>query len=651
MVGRGERVWLVLVYALLTRLLVGQHSYSGFSGNMQVETRRTKHEHDSSETHTNVTSERTTDIHVQDMHKRHAPNREPGFVWRYGDYEAQRHWMEMAMHLPMKQWYTYDLDYWGLDYPPVTMYQSLLHAWIMKACADDGQQALEMDTSRGYESAPSKRIMRFTAICSESLLLWPALVAAALMLATRDPDAPTTEEAATPGKRTQMPMRGDAVLAICLMQPVLLLIDHGHFQYNSASLGLSLGAAVVICSACNAPQRRFWWATRTEGVRHCIGAILYTLAFMHKHIALYYSLAFFAHLLGGALRLGSIRNGAMRVGLLGIVVIGTFTAVLAPWIGEGRYMQVFARLFPLKRGVFEDYVANFWCATNPIMRWKTRAAESTRMIAVLGAIMTLAAALPTVVRQILHPGKRVTNLLLCMFNTSLAFFLFGFQVHEKSILYPLLPASLLTLHYPRTMLPFSAAATLSIVPLMRKDGLGIATLAASTVYAGALLLIVHGGTATTAADTGGGDTSDTRIHEEEERDSDRKLTRSATNATKRRREDGKELPVPPPKLKRAALAIAFVSSRVQALWFKAAVPALLGIAAVAAITPICGAPAPGRLPYIYELILSAACFVLFLGSCIAANVIQWHLSDAEAAAVFASNGNDDEATTTRKKML
>lgn len=42
----------------------------------------------------------------------------------YGDYEAQRHWMELTIHLPLRQWYTYDLQYWGLDYPPLTAYVS-----------------------------------------------------------------------------------------------------------------------------------------------------------------------------------------------------------------------------------------------------------------------------------------------------------------------------------------------------------------------------------------------------------------------------------------------------------------------------------------------------------------------------------------------
>ena len=44
----------------------------------------------------------------------------------FGDYEAQRHWMEITIHLPPRQWYKYDLQYWGLDYPPLTAYVSWL---------------------------------------------------------------------------------------------------------------------------------------------------------------------------------------------------------------------------------------------------------------------------------------------------------------------------------------------------------------------------------------------------------------------------------------------------------------------------------------------------------------------------------------------
>ncbi|RLW05797.1 hypothetical protein DV515_00004662 [Chloebia gouldiae] len=53
----------------------------------------------------------------------------------YGDYEAQRHWQEITYNLPIRQWYfnTSDnnLQYWGLDYPPLTAYHSFVCAYML----------------------------------------------------------------------------------------------------------------------------------------------------------------------------------------------------------------------------------------------------------------------------------------------------------------------------------------------------------------------------------------------------------------------------------------------------------------------------------------------------------------------------------------
>ena len=46
---------------------------------------------------------------------------------KFGDFEAQRHWLEITAHLPVREWYHYDLKWWGLDYPPLTAY----HSWVM----------------------------------------------------------------------------------------------------------------------------------------------------------------------------------------------------------------------------------------------------------------------------------------------------------------------------------------------------------------------------------------------------------------------------------------------------------------------------------------------------------------------------------------
>ena len=36
-------------------------------------------------------------------------------------------------------------------------------------------------------------------------------------------------------------------LAACVLQPAALLIDHGHFQYNGLSLGLTVRAISTCC--------------------------------------------------------------------------------------------------------------------------------------------------------------------------------------------------------------------------------------------------------------------------------------------------------------------------------------------------------------------------------------------------------------------
>lgn len=72
---------------------------------------------------------------------------------RFGDFEAQRHWMEITLGLPVKEWYrnsTYnDLSYWGLDYPPLTAYQSYAHGLLLKLFHPD---SVSLYASRGHES-------------------------------------------------------------------------------------------------------------------------------------------------------------------------------------------------------------------------------------------------------------------------------------------------------------------------------------------------------------------------------------------------------------------------------------------------------------------------------------------------------------------
>lgn len=63
----------------------------------------------------------------------------------FGDYEAQRHWQEVTVNLPVQDWYynttDNDLLYWGLDYPPLTAY----HSWLVGQVSVLGVSALNFD--------------------------------------------------------------------------------------------------------------------------------------------------------------------------------------------------------------------------------------------------------------------------------------------------------------------------------------------------------------------------------------------------------------------------------------------------------------------------------------------------------------------------
>jgi alpha-1,3-glucosyltransferase len=117
---------------------------------------------------------------------------------KFGDYEAQRHWMarapqrlrvcawqpdatpqEITLHTPVAEWYVQtqsnDLAYWGLDYPPLSAYQSWLCGVTIAAVEPD---ALALGASRGYETPSSKRLMRASVLAFDALCLFPAVLAA-----------------------------------------------------------------------------------------------------------------------------------------------------------------------------------------------------------------------------------------------------------------------------------------------------------------------------------------------------------------------------------------------------------------------------------------------------------------------------------------
>ncbi|KAH9309119.1 hypothetical protein KI387_037030, partial [Taxus chinensis] len=306
----------------------------------------------------------------------------------YGDYEAQRHWMEITLHTPVKEWYRNttdnDLSYWGLDYPPLTAYQSYVHGLGVQAFEP---QSLALHASRGYETPTSKLLMRWTVLSSDALIFFPA----ALYFIFAYYQGKKDDELAW-------------ALAMVLLQPCLMLIDHGHFQYNCISLGFTIGAVAAVISRRELPA-----------------CVLFCLALNHKQMSAYYAPAFFAHLLGKCIRR---QNPIYEVLKLGITVLITFTVIWWPFLySKKAILEVLARLAPFERGIYEDYVSSFWCGTSLFIKWKQRFSMLTLSRFALGA--TLTATLPSMVQQIYAPSNR--GFLYALLNSSFAFYLFSYQ--------------------------------------------------------------------------------------------------------------------------------------------------------------------------------------------------------------------------------
>jgi len=247
-----------------------------------------------------------------------------------------------------------------------------------------------------------------------------------------------------------------------MVQPALLLVDHGHFQYNGVCVGLTLLAIVAIGTQ-----------------RYCTGAVLFACALNFKQIALYYALAFFFGLLSISIHTAkSIGGTFFLIAALGISVVITFAV---HWLPFCLYTEanetctqgmahVLSRIFPFNRGLFEDKVSNVWCVVDPVLKLRNMFGGGGGVLKVLSASATLLLCAPSCI-ALMRKTPTVRVMLYAMTSISLAFFLCAFQVHEKSILFPVASASVIVLEEPRVVAMFIATATFSMYPLLARDGL------------------------------------------------------------------------------------------------------------------------------------------------------------------------------------
>lgn len=167
-------------------------------------------------------------------------------------------------------------------------------------------------------------------------------------------------------------------MTLILLQPALLLIDHGHFQYNSIMLGLFLLSLSLLS---------------LDNPRPVLAAIPFVLSLCFKQMGLYYAPVIFVYLLSLSFPRITRPNIPLLISL-GVAVIATFTMIFLPFIIPSTFLsdiisknyaglinpklwdmdtiqQIFRRVFPFGRGLWEDKVANTWCATNILIKWRS----------------------------------------------------------------------------------------------------------------------------------------------------------------------------------------------------------------------------------------------------------------------------------------
>ncbi len=141
---------------------------------------------------------------------------------------------------------------------------------------------MRLDDSRGFESKDHKLFMRTSVVFSDIIYITSIIYFYKYI------------------KQSLFKRETLHILAL-LSPPALLIIDHGHFQYNSVMLGLTQWAINFIVQK-----------------RYLLGSFCFCMALGFKHMSLYYALAFFVYLLGTCLS----QPGAQKYNLFLLLCTG-----------------------------------------------------------------------------------------------------------------------------------------------------------------------------------------------------------------------------------------------------------------------------------------------------------------------------------------
>lgn len=386
-------------------------------------------------------------------------------VWTYKstDFEVHRNWLAITYSLPVNKWYHENTSQWTLDYPP-------FFAWFEYALAHVAyffdSEMLDVK-NLNYSSAGTVWFQRLSVIICDSVLIIGVSKCCSYIKTHRSRKSTNWKY------KWFSPTAVLQILILC--NSGLLIVDHMHFQYNGFLLGILLISTAEVLEG-NFLLSAFW----------------YTVLLNMKHIFLYVSPVYFVYFFRNycfARNSKICANNFLpeRFCKLGALVLTVTLFSFGPYIYYNQMGQVFSRLFPVERGLTHAYWApNIWALYNfaDVILSKllgTHRSSVTSGLVQESTLSVLPNITPTVtlVLTLLSLCPCLYRLWFCSNNplhfprsivlcSSLSF-LFGYHVHEKAILIPLIPLTITSVLNPREakiFLLFSFCSLYSLLPLI-----------------------------------------------------------------------------------------------------------------------------------------------------------------------------------------
>lgn len=413
-------------------------------------------------------------------------------AYRSTDFDIHRNWLAITHNLPLSEWYTEDTAKdWTLDYPPFFAWGQWLTSLPAVFFADSNNELLDV-VPHSLRDVSVTYYMRSTVIISDAFLYWVLLKWASWLSSPAAPKALKSSKAPLAHSWLQ-----STLIILVFAHPSLFFLDHIHFQYNGALLG------VLLLSMLSMMSGSYLW-----------GAFQFAFLLNAKHI--YLSLVPAVTLWLARVHVwaseeeGNPSLFALSIPALlqlGGIVISVFSVSLGPFAVAGQLPALLERLFPVARGLTHSYWAgNLWAFYNTIDRVLIYIAKKSGIATVAtdgaeavlsspgggltvglvgdGAHLVLPIVTPgiagvvTVLLQLLplywliwkpRRAELAQTLPLAVAWSAMAYFLAGWHVHEKAILTVLFPLTPLALSFGQaasSWIVLSSAATFSLFPLL-----------------------------------------------------------------------------------------------------------------------------------------------------------------------------------------